>query len=163
MTTHVYFVDLKNVCNLLEFRDFNRWLLPLKGEQLPQNSWVLLIPALQLLLCTAVACVSCCITCGFTDAVDIVLNSLAFTFIAKVCPRPCTRHAHAMHMPCMCHAHAMHMPCTCHAQQPRLHFHRQGGRGPQRAHLHPLTPLRLHPLTPSAYTPHPLRPHPLHP
>ena len=116
MTTHVYFVDLKNVCNLLEFRDFNRWLLPLKGEQLPQNSWVLLIPALQLLLCTAVACVSCCITCGFTDAVDIVLNSLAFTFIAKVCT---------------CHAHAMHMPCTCHAQQPRLHFHRQGGRGPQ--------------------------------
>lgn len=84
VTTHVYFVDLKNVCNLLEFRDFNRWLLPLKGEQLPQNTWVLLIPAMQLLLCTAVASVSCCITCGFTDAVDIVLNSLAFTFIAKV-------------------------------------------------------------------------------
>ena len=67
-------LSLTQVCNLLEFRDFNRWLLPLKGEQLPQNTWVLLIPALQLLLCTAVACVSCCITCGFTDAVDVVLN-----------------------------------------------------------------------------------------
>jgi len=124
------------VCNLLEFRDFNRWLLPLKGEQLPQNTWVLLIPALQLLLCTAVACVSCCITCGFTDAVDvvlnlnpnpnpnpypnpnpnpnpspnpnpnpnqvdIVLNSLAFTFIAKA---PCT-HArmHTIHHASMLH------------------------------------------------------------
>ena len=68
-------LSLTQVCNLLEFRDFNRWLLPLKGEQLPQNTWVLLIPALQLLLCTAVACVSCCITCGFTDAVDIGLNT----------------------------------------------------------------------------------------
>ena len=84
VTVQVYFVDLKNVCALLEFRDFNRWLLPLKGEQLTSNSWVLFIPALQLLLGTAVVATSCCITCGFTDAIDIVLNSLAFTFISKV-------------------------------------------------------------------------------
>jgi hypothetical protein len=129
VTTHVYFVDLKNVCNLLEFRDFNRWLLPLKGEQLPQNTWVLLIPAMQLLLCTAVASVSCCITCGFTDAVDIVLNSLAFTFIAKVAYTHARARARARahtHMPTCTHAH-MHT-CT-------------------HAHMH------MHPLTPS-YTPY---------
>jgi hypothetical protein len=124
VTTHVYFVDLKNVCNLLEFRDFNRWLLPLKGEQLPQNTWVLLIPAMQLLLCTAVASVSCCITCGFTDAVDIVLNSLAFTFIAKVAYTQARARARARahtHMPTCTHAH-MHTCTHAHAPPyPLLH------------------------------------------
>ena len=28
--------------------------------------------------------VSCCVTCGYTAAFDIVLNSLAFTFISQV-------------------------------------------------------------------------------
>ena len=45
------------VCNLLEFRDFNRWLLPLKGEQLPQNTWVLLrLSPLSPRCCRSICC-----------------------------------------------------------------------------------------------------------
>ena len=84
VTVQVFFVDLKQVSRLLLFRDFNRWLLPQKGEELQRNSWVMAIPLLQFLLGSSVVAVSCCITCGFIDAVDIVLNSLAFTFISKV-------------------------------------------------------------------------------
>jgi len=84
VTVQVYFVDVKNVTTLLQFRDFNRWMLPLKNEQLKRNSWVLFIPLLQFGLGTAVVAVSCCVICGYTKAFDIVLNSLAFTFISQV-------------------------------------------------------------------------------
>ena len=80
----VFFVDLKQVSRLLLFRDFNRWLLPQKGEELQPNSWVMAIPLLQFLLGSSVVAVSCCVTCGFIDAIDIVLNSLAFTFISRI-------------------------------------------------------------------------------
>ena len=69
---------------VLRFRDFNRWMLPHKGETLRDNGWVLAIPLLRYALATGVVAVSCCVTCGYTDAFDIVLNSLAFTFISEV-------------------------------------------------------------------------------
>lgn len=84
VTVQVYFTDFKNVAALLEYRDFNRWLLPLKGEELRNNSWVLLIPLLQYMLAVGVVAVSCCVTCGYVNAFDIVLNSLAFTFISQI-------------------------------------------------------------------------------
>jgi len=62
----------------------HRWLLPHKGESLQDNGWVLVIPLLRYVLATGVVAVSCCVTCGYTDAFDIVLNSLAFTFISEV-------------------------------------------------------------------------------
>lgn len=84
VTVQVYFTDFKNVDALLQYRDFNRWLLPLKGEELRNNQWVMLIPLLQYLLAVGVVAVSCCVTCGYINAFDIVLNSLAFTFISQV-------------------------------------------------------------------------------
>jgi len=84
VTVQVYFVDFKNVAALLQFRDFNRWLLPLKGEEPRRNAWVMIIPLLQYLLGVGVVAVSCCVTCGSLRAFDIVLNSLAFTFISQV-------------------------------------------------------------------------------
>lgn len=80
----VYFVDFTEVVHLLKFRDFNRWMLPHKGEVLRDNGWVLAIPLLRYVLATGVVAVSCCVTCGYDDAFDIVLNSLAFTFISEV-------------------------------------------------------------------------------
>jgi len=72
------------VVDLLRYRDFNRWLLPLKGEELRANGWVLFIPLLQYTLGLGVVIVSCTVTCGTMDAFEIVLNSLAFTFISQV-------------------------------------------------------------------------------
>lgn len=80
----VYFDDIKSVAHLLEFRDFNRWFLPLKGESAAHKRWVLVLPIVQMVLSTALVCVSCCITCALDEASDVVLNCLAFTFIGQV-------------------------------------------------------------------------------
>ena len=80
----VYFDDFKSVAHLLEFRDFNRWFLPLKGECAAHKQWVLVLPLVQMVLSTALVCVSCCITCALDEASDVVLNCLAFTFIGQV-------------------------------------------------------------------------------
>ena len=84
VTVQVYFVDFHAVEMLLAFRDFNRWLLPLKGETLTNNSWVLIIPLLQFTLACCIVGVSCVITCACTSGFDAVMNSLAFTFISTV-------------------------------------------------------------------------------
>ena len=95
VTVQVYFVDCRSVEALIAFRDFNRWLLPLKGERLRRNSWVLLIPLLQYTLACAIVGISCVITCACTAGFDAVMNSLAFTFIstiAEVFNAPLLRH-----------------------------------------------------------------------
>lgn len=84
VTVQVYHVDFANVASLLQFRDFIRWLQPQKGETLRRNSWVLLIPLLQFALGVLVVLVSALVTCGTNDPFDVVLNSLAFTFISQV-------------------------------------------------------------------------------
>jgi len=84
VSVQVYFVDFQNVCALLQYRDFNRWLLPLKKEELRHNYWVLVIPVVQYILAVSIVSVSCSIICGYDKAFDIVLNSLAFTFISQV-------------------------------------------------------------------------------
>ena len=95
VTVQVYFVDFQSVRALLEFRDFNRWLLPLKGETLRDNSWVVAIPLIQYALGVAIVSISCCIICASTSGFDAVMNSLAFTFIttvAEVFNTPLLRH-----------------------------------------------------------------------
>lgn len=84
VAVQVYFADFTQVEALLAYRDFNRWLLPRKGEQLLANGWVMVVPVLRCALAMCVVGVSCCVTCGYNDAIDIVLNSLAFTFISEV-------------------------------------------------------------------------------
>jgi len=84
VSAFVYFDDFKSVAHLLEFRDFNRWFLPLKGESPVHKQWVLILPLVQMVLSTALVCVSCCITCALDEASDVVLNCLAFTFIGQV-------------------------------------------------------------------------------
>eukprot|EP01064_Diplonema_japonicum_P004546 TRINITY_DN129_c0_g2_i1.p1 TRINITY_DN129_c0_g2~~TRINITY_DN129_c0_g2_i1.p1 ORF type:complete len:406 (+),score=44.32 TRINITY_DN129_c0_g2_i1:70-1218(+) len=80
----VYYRINERVSAMFAFADFNNYFLPLKGETVRNENAVLLVPLLQWTLNTMVASVSCCVICGYTDAVDIVLNSLAFTFISEV-------------------------------------------------------------------------------
>lgn len=84
VVVQVYFGDFQAMARLLEFRDFNVWLLPLKGERPRRNSWVLAIPLLQYTLGCAIVAVSCCVVCSCTSGFDAVMNSLAFTFISEV-------------------------------------------------------------------------------
>ena len=95
VSVQVYFVDVTSVESLLAFRDFNSWLLPLKGETPRRNRWVLCLPLLQFALACAIVAVSCVITCACTSGFDAVMNSLAFTFIstvAEVFNTPLLRH-----------------------------------------------------------------------
>ena len=95
VTVQVYYVDFAAVEGLLRFRDFNRWLLPQKGEVLPRNGWVLCIPLLQFLLGCGIVGVSCCMICACSSGFDAVMSTLAFTFIstvAEVCNDPLVRH-----------------------------------------------------------------------
>jgi hypothetical protein len=43
--------------------------------------WTLIIPMTQWALSTAVVSISWCLICGYSEPVDIVLNSMALTFI----------------------------------------------------------------------------------
>jgi hypothetical protein len=81
----VYFSQFTAVVALFRYRDFNTWFLPCKGEAVSaQHSFWLVIPFMQWIMCTAIACVSVVVICGFSSAFDAVMNSLAFTFIAEV-------------------------------------------------------------------------------
>lgn len=96
VVTQVYFRDFTNVTKLFQYRDFNIWFLPHKGETTSRKQDLfLLIPFIQWALSTAIVCVSCVVICGFDEAFDIVMNSLAFTFIAEVAEvfnQPLTNH-----------------------------------------------------------------------
>ena len=75
---------MRAVESLLAFRDFNLWLLPLKGETLRRNRWVYLLPLLQFSLACAIVAISCVVICSCTAGFDAVMNSLAFTFISTI-------------------------------------------------------------------------------
>eukprot|EP01060_Flectonema_neradi_P015192 TRINITY_DN21870_c0_g1_i1.p1 TRINITY_DN21870_c0_g1~~TRINITY_DN21870_c0_g1_i1.p1 ORF type:complete len:390 (+),score=44.85 TRINITY_DN21870_c0_g1_i1:51-1220(+) len=79
----VYYRVHERVYDLMAYADFNEYFLPLKGEVVA-NKWAIGLPLLQWFFNTIVAAVSCTVICGYSDAVDIILNSLAFTFIAEV-------------------------------------------------------------------------------
>jgi hypothetical protein len=50
----------------------------------PLGTLQMLIPLVQFGLACAVLSVSCAVTCGADNAFDVVLNSLAFTFISEI-------------------------------------------------------------------------------
>ena len=79
----VYYRVHEGLYALLAYYDFNEYFLPLKNEKV-SNRWALALGFLQWLLSCFVVCVSCICICGYESASDVVLNSLAFTFIAEV-------------------------------------------------------------------------------
>jgi len=81
--SQVYFEQFERVRALLQYRDFSQWFLPLKGEQV-RNQWTLSIPLIQYAVQLVVVTVSFLIICAQNEPFDIVMNSLAFTFISEV-------------------------------------------------------------------------------
>eukprot|EP00930_Biecheleria_cincta_P004370 TRINITY_DN105285_c0_g1_i1.p1 TRINITY_DN105285_c0_g1~~TRINITY_DN105285_c0_g1_i1.p1 ORF type:complete len:414 (-),score=67.27 TRINITY_DN105285_c0_g1_i1:70-1287(-) len=81
--SQVYFRDFASVKALLGYHDFSRWFVPLKGQEV-RNSWAVIIPFLQYSVVLIVATVSFLVICAFDEPFDIVMNSLAFTFIVEV-------------------------------------------------------------------------------
>eukprot|EP00405_Crypthecodinium_cohnii_P018395 CAMPEP_0206455544 /NCGR_PEP_ID=MMETSP0324_2-20121206/21816_1 /ASSEMBLY_ACC=CAM_ASM_000836 /TAXON_ID=2866 /ORGANISM="Crypthecodinium cohnii, Strain Seligo" /LENGTH=488 /DNA_ID=CAMNT_0053926269 /DNA_START=38 /DNA_END=1501 /DNA_ORIENTATION=+ len=79
----VYFEDFDSIRRLFDYHDFSQWFLPIKGEDL-RPSFVLIIPLVQFSILLIVTTVSFMVLCAQTEAFDIVMNSLAFTFIAQV-------------------------------------------------------------------------------
>eukprot|EP00932_Pfiesteria_piscicida_P005202 SRR837773.15108.p1 GENE.SRR837773.15108~~SRR837773.15108.p1 ORF type:complete len:496 (-),score=16.62 SRR837773.15108:113-1399(-) len=79
----VYFEDFDSIRRLFRYHDFSQWFLPVKGEDL-RPSYVLIIPLIQFAVLLIVTTVSFMVLCAQTEAFDIVMNSLAFTFIAQV-------------------------------------------------------------------------------
>lgn len=81
--SHFYFQHFSNTQALLRYHDFSRWFLPLKGET-PCNGWAIAIPLVQYGVLLTITTISIAVLCAQTEAFDIVMNSLAFTFIAEV-------------------------------------------------------------------------------
>lgn len=81
--SQVYLQEFRSVRALLRYHDFSRWFLPLKGEEV-RNSWTICIPIIQYMVLQCITIVSFLVICTFDEPFDIVMNSLAFTFIAEV-------------------------------------------------------------------------------
>lgn len=81
--SQVYLQEFSSVRALLRYHDFSRWFLPLKGEVV-RNSWAICVPMIQYIVLMCVTTVSFLVICAFDEPFDIVMNSLAFTFIAEV-------------------------------------------------------------------------------
>lgn len=79
----MYLQHFENVRTLLNYHDFSCWFVPLKNMEIRSN-WVILIPLIQYAIVYIVTQVSFLIICAQREAFDIVMNSLAFTFIAEV-------------------------------------------------------------------------------
>lgn len=79
----IYFQEFSSVKALLSYHDFSQWFLPLK-QQTVHNGWAVMIPLIQYAVLLVVATVSFLVICAFDEPFDIVMNSLAFTFIAEV-------------------------------------------------------------------------------
>jgi len=81
--SQMYLQHFENVRSLLRYHDFSCWFLPLKESQ-AQNGWVIVIPVLQYAIIFVVTTVSFLMICAQKEPFDIVMNSLAFGFIAEV-------------------------------------------------------------------------------
>jgi hypothetical protein len=81
--SQVYFQGFGNVSDLLDYHDFSYFYLPAKGYT-PSNHWAICFPLIQYSILVVVTCVSFIMICSISEAFDIVLNSLAFTFITEV-------------------------------------------------------------------------------
>jgi len=81
--SQLYLQEFSNVQSLLLYHDFSLWFLPIKGETI-RNGWAIGLPLIQYSVILVVCTVSFVIICAQAEAFDIVMNSLAFTFIAEV-------------------------------------------------------------------------------
>ena len=81
--SQVFLRDYKNIVQILKFRDFNTWFLP-RVDETPRNFWAICIPALQFVNAVAITCVAICVICAYENAFDIVMNSLAFSFLGEL-------------------------------------------------------------------------------
>lgn len=81
--SQAYLQHFESVRRLLHYRDFTLWFLPVKGE-IVRNSWTICIPLMQYGVLLVVTTVSVVIISAQDEPFDIVVNSLAFTFIFEV-------------------------------------------------------------------------------
>merc|ERR1712118_449144 len=63
--------------------NFSCWFLPLKGQEV-RNSWAVCVPMMQYGVMLVVLSVSFLIVFAHDEPLDIVMDSLGFTFIAEV-------------------------------------------------------------------------------
>jgi hypothetical protein len=83
--SQMYLQHFQNIRLLLSYHDFSCWFVQLKHtDKKNGQGWVLCIPMIQFAIVFVVTMVSFLIICAQKEAFDIVLNSLAFTFIAEV-------------------------------------------------------------------------------
>merc|ERR1712187_352275 len=75
--------EFESVRALFQYHDFSRWFLPLKGETV-RNGWAIFLPFTQFFIVLVVATVSFVVISAQAEPFDIVMNSLAFTFISEV-------------------------------------------------------------------------------
>mmetsp|Transcript_158640 Transcript_158640/g.280188 ORF Transcript_158640/g.280188 Transcript_158640/m.280188 type:complete len:419 (-) Transcript_158640:157-1413(-) len=81
--SQIYLQQFASIRSLLAYHDFSCWFLPLKGETLG-HGWTIVLPLIQYVVLLVVATVSFVILCAQDEAFDVVMNTLAFTFIAEV-------------------------------------------------------------------------------
>ncbi|CAK0873646.1 unnamed protein product, partial [Prorocentrum cordatum] len=81
--SQMYFQHFESVRSLIAYHDFSRWFIPLKGMEV-RNNWAIGIAFVQYGVILVVTTVSFVIVFAQKDPFDIVMNSLAFTFIAEV-------------------------------------------------------------------------------
>eukprot|EP00931_Biecheleriopsis_adriatica_P106781 TRINITY_DN81168_c0_g1_i1.p1 TRINITY_DN81168_c0_g1~~TRINITY_DN81168_c0_g1_i1.p1 ORF type:complete len:414 (+),score=54.64 TRINITY_DN81168_c0_g1_i1:39-1244(+) len=81
--SQVYLQNFSSVTRLLNYNDFSQWYIPVKGQTI-RNRWAICLPLIQYFVMLVVTVVSFVIICSMREAFDIVLNSLAFTFITEV-------------------------------------------------------------------------------
>jgi len=79
----IYFEGFSNVSTLLDYHDFSYFFIEKKGYT-PTNRWAICFPLIQYAVLVVVACVSFLLICSISEAFDIVMNALAFTFITEV-------------------------------------------------------------------------------
>eukprot|EP00927_Polykrikos_kofoidii_P050755 TRINITY_DN44638_c0_g1_i1.p1 TRINITY_DN44638_c0_g1~~TRINITY_DN44638_c0_g1_i1.p1 ORF type:complete len:435 (+),score=37.34 TRINITY_DN44638_c0_g1_i1:64-1305(+) len=79
----MYFEHFVSVQKLVRYHDFSCWFLPLKHHKVT-NSWAIAIAIAQYFVLLVVTTVSFCIIFAQSEPFEIVMDSLAFTFIAEV-------------------------------------------------------------------------------
>lgn len=81
--SQAYFNHFQAVRSVVGYYDFSRWFLPLKGSEV-RNQWTIVIPMIQFTILLILTCVSFLVIWAQDEAFDVVMNSLAFTFIFEV-------------------------------------------------------------------------------
>merc|ERR1719356_1537720 len=81
--SQIYFQHFIHVRSLIEYHDFSRWFLPLKGTE-TRNNWAVYVAFVQYFIVLVDLTVSFVVISAQGEPFDIVMNSMAFTFIAEI-------------------------------------------------------------------------------